>query len=325
VSRRTAGALLLLGGSMGGELLNPAAVEVAAIKLITKAESHDIVKAIMPYNLIGAGTALLVFWLMSFRWQRCDATAVASPPSDKCDAAEASRPGTLASLMTADVEPLPRINAFKACVPLVPILLLMLVKPNIPLPASLRWSETNKLAEQACIAAAMLTGVVAASALSPKKITTIPGAFFDGAAFAFAYVIPVITGATMFAEGVKLNGLIERMTSALHGAPAVVVIAAFVLAWLMAMVTGTAVGTAPLVINMMLPLSLAAGPAGAATRTGAVAAVGAQFGRRCSPVAAVVIRCAALAKDSPLALVRRVLVPLLAGGAAVLIAASLRR
>src|SRR6478736_9930366 len=35
VSRQTSGAMLLLGGSMGGELLNPAAVEVAAIRQIT--------------------------------------------------------------------------------------------------------------------------------------------------------------------------------------------------------------------------------------------------------------------------------------------------
>src|SRR5689334_7060653 len=35
ISRQTAGALLLLGGLMGGELLNPAAVEVAAISKAT--------------------------------------------------------------------------------------------------------------------------------------------------------------------------------------------------------------------------------------------------------------------------------------------------
>src|SRR5262245_1657251 len=39
ISRQTSGALLLLGGSMGGELLNPAAVEVAAIKRIINVDS----------------------------------------------------------------------------------------------------------------------------------------------------------------------------------------------------------------------------------------------------------------------------------------------
>src|SRR4051812_36477798 len=48
VSRRTAVALLLLGGSMGGELLNPAAVEVTNIRAITKMDAVDVVRQIMP-------------------------------------------------------------------------------------------------------------------------------------------------------------------------------------------------------------------------------------------------------------------------------------
>src|SRR5262249_52160735 len=61
ISRQTAGALLLLGGSMGGELLNPAAVEVTTISSITNHNGTDIIAHLFPYNMLASGTALLVF------------------------------------------------------------------------------------------------------------------------------------------------------------------------------------------------------------------------------------------------------------------------
>src|SRR6185503_6026159 len=56
ISRQTAGALLLLGGSMDGELLNPAAVEVAAISRATGVDGISIIKHTLPYNLLACGT-----------------------------------------------------------------------------------------------------------------------------------------------------------------------------------------------------------------------------------------------------------------------------
>src|SRR5438874_4916122 len=70
ISRVTAGSLLLLGGSMGGELLNPAAVEVAAIKIQTGRDATDIIAHLLPYNLLASGTALVVFWMMAFYYER---------------------------------------------------------------------------------------------------------------------------------------------------------------------------------------------------------------------------------------------------------------
>src|SRR4030095_4646088 len=65
VSRVTAGALLLLGGSMGGELLNPPAVEVTAIKsnLQPGYQATEVIAHLLPYNLLASGTALIVFWM----------------------------------------------------------------------------------------------------------------------------------------------------------------------------------------------------------------------------------------------------------------------
>ena len=50
---------------MGGELLNPAAVEVSAISAVTGRDATDIIAHILPYNLLASGTALVIFWLLS--------------------------------------------------------------------------------------------------------------------------------------------------------------------------------------------------------------------------------------------------------------------
>ena len=105
-------------------------------------------------------------------------------------------------------------------------------------------------------------------------------------------------------------------------------VASVVIPWMMACVTGTAVGTAPLVINIILPIAMGGAgggksAAGIATglRAGGVNAIAAQFGRTSSPVAPVTIMCATLARARPLDLVKRVAPPLLAGGVVLLLAA----
>jgi len=134
----------------------------------------------------------------------------------------------------------------------------------------------------------------------------------------------------MFADAVRVNGLIEMMTSHLQHAPLAITTASVAIPWIMACVTGTAVGTAPLVISIILPI--AAGLGGAATtqstaglammmRIGGVNAISAQFGRTSSLVAPVTIMAATLARARPIDLVKRVLPPLLAGGLVLLLAA----
>jgi DcuC family C4-dicarboxylate transporter len=201
------------------------------------------------------------------------------------------------------------------------------VRRLITLPPALTPSESNKIAEQAVIAAAMLIGVACAAVASPKDIGRLPAAFFEGAGFVYAHVISIIAAAIMFARAVEANGLIELMTAHLKDAPAAVSVAGIVIPWIFACVTGTAVGTAPLVIAIILPIAM--GPAGAknaaavatGVRVGSLNAIAAQFGRTSSPVAPVTIMCATLARVRPIDLVARVLPPLILGGIALLVAA----
>jgi DcuC family C4-dicarboxylate transporter len=342
-SRVTAGALLLLGGSMGGELLNPAAVEVNAVKAFTDSTATDVISHLLPYNLLASGTALVVFWGMSLWYERKRTANGAGQEvfgvggEESLDVA-APEPGSIAATMSKSyAEQLDRINVFKALVPLVPIVLLMSISVAkgrgwITMPAPLVPSETNKIAEQATIAAAMIIGVVCAGFVSPRQSGKLVAAFFEGAGFVYAHVISIIAAAAMFAEGVKLNGLIEMTTNHLRHAPAAVTVASVVIPWIMACVTGTAVGTAPLVINIIVPIAAGiGGPARSAAaiatafRIGSVNAIASQFGRTSSPVAPVTIMCATLARTRPIDLVKRVTPPLIAGGVVLLIAALMGR
>jgi DcuC family C4-dicarboxylate transporter len=331
-SRAIAGAVLLLGGSMGGELLNPAAVEVLAIRSFTGVDGADVIWTLLPYNLLASGTALLAFWAMSYWLERRQA-ALAMPAND-ADVNMNHQAGSIAAMMSKSMaDQIERVNVAKALVPLVPIFLLLVVKKLLTksglMPPMLITSSTNPIGEQTTIAAAMLLGVICAGLTSPIHAGKLLAAFFEGAGFAFAHIISIITAAAMFAEGVRVNGLIEILTAHLGHAPVAIAAASIVIPWAFACITGTAVGTAPLVIAIILPI--ASGVSAASTkstsaiamsmRIGSVNAIAAQFGRTSSPVAPVTIMCATLARVKPIDLVKLVFPPLLAGGVVLLIAA----
>ena len=68
----TAGAVLLLGSSMGGELFNPGAVELATLAPLVNMTPHEVVGKVMPFNLVACGAALLAFWASVVWWpERC--------------------------------------------------------------------------------------------------------------------------------------------------------------------------------------------------------------------------------------------------------------
>jgi DcuC family C4-dicarboxylate transporter len=327
ISRQTAGALLLLGGSMGGELLNPAAVELTAINGVTGIDKVDLIRKIMPYNLLACGTALLVFWMLSFVHERRAKSRAAFAPADDDEITLAHAPGSIAAAMSvtgpASVR---RVNLFKAAIPLAPIFLLLVVRWLLDhfhkMPEALVTSDANKIGEQAAIGAAMMIGAALAAISAPRQLSKTAATFFEGAGFAFVHVISIIALAMTFAEGMRANKLIDLLTKHLSDSPTAVTVASLIIPWVMACVTGTAVGTAPLVINVILPIAL--GTAGATSSTGprigGLNAIAAQYGRTSSPVAPVTIMCATLCRCRPLDLARRVFIPLLAGGI-VLIAA----
>ena len=64
----TTGAALLLGSSVGGELLNPGAPELRTIvSKLEDVETQDCVQHILPLVLVQLGVATAIFWFLSWR------------------------------------------------------------------------------------------------------------------------------------------------------------------------------------------------------------------------------------------------------------------
>jgi DcuC family C4-dicarboxylate transporter len=292
-----AGAVLLLGASMGGELFNPGAVEMRKLAELTGLPGPALISRSAGLNLTACSAALATFWVMTLRRGR--GTSAESEP----DRSTEETPGVVF-----------RINPFKAMVPVLPLAILL----GDPLIGSR--SPLHGLEGPPRILAAMLIGVVAAGLASPSSIRGLAPAFFEGAGYAYYHVISLIVPASTFAEGVRLSGLIAVVIHAIAGWPGLAMIAAMVAPWCLAVICGSGIAPAVAVMEFFVP---AAGTMGLdPVRLGTVSALGAHFGRTMSPAAAVVLVSSTLANARAADLIRRVAPPLIVGGI-VLITASL--
>src|SRR5437588_586363 len=63
----TAGGALLLGSSIGGELLNPGAPELRTVSTALGVEATECVARVFPLLMLHLAVATAVFWLLSLR------------------------------------------------------------------------------------------------------------------------------------------------------------------------------------------------------------------------------------------------------------------
>ncbi|WP_165222480.1 C4-dicarboxylate transporter DcuC [Aquisphaera insulae] len=289
-----AGAVLLIGSSMGGELFNPGAVEMRKLAQLTGLSGHEAVLRSARLNLAACGTALVSFWLLNAR------RTIATVPID----------GT--------VEPAPepssaRADLRKAVVPLVPLLILF-ADPLLG-----RFSPIHAFRDPARILAAMFLGIGCAGLTCPGAIRKLGSAFFDGAGYAYTHVISLIVAASTFAEGIRLSGLIGLMIRGLVGSPRLTLVVATVAPWALAVASGTGIAPAVSIMEFFVPVcdSMGIDP----VRLGTLASVGAHFGRTMSPAAAVVAMCGKLSGAPASRMIRLVAGPLALGGTVMVIAA----
>lgn len=294
ISAPAAGATLLLGSSMGGEQLNPGAVEIITLAGLTGLPPEEVVRRVLRPNLLASGVALLAFlWLARRGPGAREAEGSAAAPA---------------------LEAPPRVRLVQAAVPLVPLALLFLLPHGTLVP--------DGQGGGAAIAAAMLVGLVCAGLAAPSAAPRLGAAFFEGAGYAYTHVISLIVIATTFTEAIKALGWIEALGRGLGGRPSLLILCAVVLPGALAALTGTGIAPAVALMKVLVPLSAPAGVDPA--RLGALISVSAQFGRTMSPAAAVVIMAATLAGAPPGALLRRAAPALLFGAAALLLGALLR-
>lgn len=317
----TIGSALLLGSSIGGELLNQGAPElrttVTESQKAAKSANIDAseftgarcVQRILPLNLLGLGVATAVFWWLSRRDEA---------PSE---------------LETKDDVPLVeaapfRVNYLRAFVPLVPLILLYTAAPPLELiPVERDWlvdprrDDAAGLFGSRLVGTAMLIGVLAAALATPSCAPGTARAFFEGAGYGFTHIISLIVAASCFGEGIKVIGLAGLLGELLRVAPGLLLPLAGLLPLAFAVLCGSGMAATQSLFGFFAGPALAAGAD--PLRVGAVVSLAAAAGRTMSPVSAVSLMCAELTRTQPLQLAKRVALPLLCGVTAIVIAAMI--
>jgi DcuC family C4-dicarboxylate transporter len=311
ISPPTIGAALLLGSSLGGELLNPGAPELQSVVNATNERRAspdpmvtpaDCVRHVLPLNLIHMLVATTVFWWFSLRAEK--STPPEHPPA---------LPHTF------------RVNLARALVPLLPFLLLVLTSPPLEIARVPRyWLVGEQDAgrfNSRLIGAAMLVGAAVATLLTPRSAGGSARAFFDGAGYAFTHIISLIVAANCFGKGVEMIGLAAHLGRLIDWLPAFLMPLAGFLSLGFAALCGSGMASTQSLFGFFVEpaRALFVDP----VSVGAVVSLGAAAGRTMSPVAAVTLMCANLTGTEPVALGRRVAVPLLIGVSAVVVVSIL--
>jgi len=288
---RTIGSTLILGASIGGELLNPGAPELLTVKKFTGTDTQILTQRYLPQLVLPLlGVAAVAFWLQTIWIER-------------------KRPIAM-DVVPETTEP---VSIFRALVPLVPLVLLVLAGPPFDLlPIPDNWvSLKPDLVRSRQIGLAMLAGVGVAALTAPRAAADCMRAFFEGAGYGFANVVSIIVIASCFGEGIRVVGLADALGAIIRDNPDLLLPLAAGMPWAFAWVSGSGMASTQSLFGFFVEPS--ANLQQDANAVGALVAVGAAVGRTMSPVAAVTLMTAALVGESPLSLVKRIAGPALLG------------
>jgi DcuC family C4-dicarboxylate transporter len=273
-------------------LVNPGAPELNTIAAATDAEPTVAVPHVVPLLLVQLAVATALFWLISARAER--------RASDDERIEETTHESEF------------RINPFKAAVPVVPLALLMIVGP----PFELLTIPSHWLVVKGqggafgtrLIGASMLFGTALAALATPRKATDAARVFFEGAGFALTRIVSVIVSAQCFGEGIKQLHLEQPIRDLIAVRPDLVWSLSAGVTLSFAALCGSGMAATQSLygfyINSEMNLELM-------LSVGAVTSIAAAAGRTMTPVAAVVLTSAELTDSKPLAIARRVVVPLM--------------
>lgn len=309
-SMGTIGACLLLGASVGGELLNPGAPELLTVFRETNvATTVQSTQYLPPLVFTQLAIATAVIWAMSVWWERTAAkNASSSEGIGKPECNESSPRDE------------PRINLLKALVPLVPLALLFATSlPDgyklFDVPdkwvMSLKDGKRDPAYSTRLIGLAMLIGVLVAALVTPSKARDCVKEFFAGAGYGFANVVSLIVIATCFGAAIESAGLAKMLGALIERAPDLMQPLAALVPLAFAGVSGSGMASTQSLYGFFHgpAVSLGLDP----VEVGAMVSLGSAAGRTMSPVAAVTLMCATLTGTNPFTLAKRVAVPLLVG------------
>lgn len=310
IANVTAGGALLLGASIGGELLNPGAPEFRTISSRLDVKESECVTAIARPLFLHVALAALLFW----GWNAW------------LDAREKTRKPPLAEdepvLENAPKTEELRVNFLKALIPLVPLALLFLTDSRFNVFSVNRdWlaeaTEPDRVMSSRLVGLAMLVGVAAAALVGWRSAGGIAKAFFEGAGYAFTNIISLIVCAYSFGKGVEVVGLASVLGDFIKAFPALLIPCAAVLPLVFAVLCGSGFAATQSLFGFFVEPARALGvdPLG----VGAVVSLSAAAGRSMSPVGAVNMLCAQMTETTPFTLACRVAPPMLISLAATLV------
>lgn len=323
----TIGACLLLGASIGGELLNPGAPELLTVSAKTKKDTRELVGYIAPLLVPYVVTATLVFWVLAVRREKRQPAASSLQPEE-----ERQETGDGRREIEANSEP---INLLKAMVPLVPLVLLFLAGPPlnilhmpqrwmIPYPSesasavaagsAAAYANEQKLDARTgsrLIGLAMIVGVGVASLAAPRKASQSMKEFFAGAGYGYTHIISLIVVANAFGKGIEQAGLAKALGELIANAPSWLVPLAAIIPCAFAAISGSGMASTQSLYGFFHGPAVDHGVDPSAV--GAVVSIASAAGRTMSPVAAVTLMCGTLSGAKPWELTRLVAPPLIAG------------
>lgn len=311
LSSITIGASILLGASIGGELLNPGAPELNTVaKRLSEDEGRtmspkEVVPEVVPLVFPHLAIAMVIFWLIRLRAER------ASQRTEPLTPVVVEAPGS--------------VHLIRAMVPIIPLALLFMAGPPLNvfrIPERWVLAPTGGAYETRLIGFAMLIGVFAAALANPWVIRGVPKAFFEGAGYAFTEVVSLIVIASCFAEGVKVVGLAALIGQGIHHVPGLLIPAAGGVPLAFAALSGSGMASTQGLYGFFVDpaRNLGVDP----KEVGAMVSLGAAAGRTMSPVAAVALMSAKLTGTNSFQLAKQVAPPLLISMAIVIALRMLR-
>jgi DcuC family C4-dicarboxylate transporter len=284
----TAAAALVLGCSGGGNLFNPGEPDIVGIQTNTGASVAAVLDTVFLPELLAFIVAMSVFTFIAYKYPPTESTEWTGPRID---------PGEKPDILRAILPPLP-------------VLTLLVLQPRFALFPELLSLYPNGLP----VVHVMVFYSLIVLMLHIKRISELTRQFFEGLGYGYTHVISLIITASCFIAGLDAVGLIAGIVTMVSGNGPLPAIMSAILPFLLAILSGS--GTAPSVAfsKAVLPGLIKAGAAlPAALQLGALGAIGATFGRTMSPAAAIILFAAAMAGTTPLSIVKRTALPLLAG------------
>ncbi|MCD8340479.1 MAG: C4-dicarboxylate transporter DcuC [Burkholderiales bacterium] len=193
-----------------------------------------------------------------------------------------------------------KINWVMACVPVLPIFLLVLASEQVGLLSNKAFSVP------VCMLIGTAVGMIV-GIFHKQNLGEMSKKFCRGAGDGFSDVVILIAAAALFASGMTSIGLTGALVEAMKGSQSVAVFSAAAGPFLMAAISGSGNAAALAFNEAITPHAADFGLT--IVQLGAVAQIAAGIGRSMSPVAGAAIILAGIANANPVEMVKRTAIP----------------